>query len=293
MERKTKTHGFKAIKIDDAAGIVEAIVSVFDNVDHAGERVRPGAFAKSIDRWRASGDPIPVIWSHQWHNLDAHVGKVDPAKIEELAAGDERLPAELKDLGGLYAPLEFDLDDADGAKTFRLISDRRVKEFSFAYDVLDASEAEDLADVIDLNELDLIEIGPTLKGMNPATAVLSAKAAAGLFAELLDALRTGKAGEPFAVLADRLELKTAEEDLELEPDTKAGRRNAAKDLERIQNIHDLTRALGADCKAEDAGEDAGEEDEEKAEEPDTKAALQFPTPAQLTATLTAELIDLT
>jgi HK97 family phage prohead protease len=168
--------------VSDEQGTVEKIVSVFGNVDLVNDRVRLGAFAGTLERWKSSGDPIPVIFSHQWNNLDAHVGVVDDAK--ELAPGDELLPDELKDLGGLWVREKYDLDQPFAKRLFDLQKQRRIKESSFAYDVIEETKAKD--GVNDLIELDLIEVGPTLKGANPDTALLAAKA---MPAEMLAAVK--------------------------------------------------------------------------------------------------------
>lgn len=144
---------------DTAKGEFSALVSVFGNVDHGGDRVVKGAFTKSLARWQESGDPIPVIWNHQWENPLAHIGKADPALAEET---DD----------GLLVRGTLDLDNEFAAQVYRLLSERRVKELSFGYNVVDA-ERKDGA--MELRELDLIEVGPTLKGMNPATQLLAVK----------------------------------------------------------------------------------------------------------------------
>lgn len=166
---KTRQHksypaNFKAL--DESSGTFEAIVAVFGNVDLIGDRVVKGAFQKSLGEWKESGDPIPVIWSHMWSDPNAHIGKT--------------LEAEERD-EGLWVKGQLDMDDPFAAKVFKLMQERRVKEFSFAYDIEDEAKAEDGAN--DLRELKLIEVGPTLKGMNPATQLLAAKtlaAAAGI-----------------------------------------------------------------------------------------------------------------
>jgi hypothetical protein len=57
-----------------SAGEFEALVAVFGNVDKGGDRIMPGAFTKTLAAWRASEDPVPVIWSHDWNTPDAHIG---------------------------------------------------------------------------------------------------------------------------------------------------------------------------------------------------------------------------
>lgn len=161
-------HGLKAIP-SEGAGVYEAIVSVFGNVDLANDRMVFGAFADSLERWKSSGDPIPVVFAHQWDDLDAHVGIVLAA--EELAPGDARLPAELAQLGGLLVKFRLDVEEDFAARLAKRLDRRSIREFSFAYDVVTERRSSD--GVNDLVSVDLIEVGPCLKGMNPATALLA------------------------------------------------------------------------------------------------------------------------
>jgi hypothetical protein len=48
------------------------LASVFDNVDHHGDIVRRGAFAKSL----SSGSPIPLLWEHKSDDPRNFVGDV-------------------------------------------------------------------------------------------------------------------------------------------------------------------------------------------------------------------------
>ncbi|MGH2667603.1 MAG: HK97 family phage prohead protease, partial [bacterium] len=164
MLKKTYTVSeFKALPDRDGkTGRFEALVAVFGNVDYQGDRVLKGAFTKSLQRWKGSGDPFPIIWSHDWGNPLAHIGKADPADMEETDSG-------LKIVG------EIDLDSEFAAQVYRLMKERRVKEFSFGYDVVEERPGDDGAN--DLAEVDVIEAGPTLKGANPRTELLGVKAA--------------------------------------------------------------------------------------------------------------------
>lgn len=158
-----------------AAGQFEAIVSVFGNVDHGGDVVLPGAFSRTLAEWKASGDPIPVIWSHQIGDPESHIGYVVDAA--ELLAGDERLPEKLRANGGLWVRGQIDMDEPRAAKVHRLLKGRRVKQFSFSYDTADGAWGErDGREVYELRDLDLFEVGPTLLGMNAQTELVGAKA---------------------------------------------------------------------------------------------------------------------
>ncbi len=397
-----------SVKADDGeAGTFEAIVSVFGNVDYAGDRILEGAFANSLERWKASGDPIPVIWSHQWHDPAAYIGSVDPSNIEELPAGSDDLPDSIREFGGLRIKADLDTDDPNGAKVAKLLKSRVVREFSFAYDVIDEAKNED-DNINELLEIDLIEVGPTLKGANPLTELVGAKAFDEAFARVAATLDTdsdtlaefkaaleaevagitvdlgpaadeldakaledladiigrledslapagfkvaitaiGLKGERLAALLNTLIDDAATEDrprsevIEAMADAagisastvsqilrgevdcpplsrlegfasalgvgvgrlttaaeadgcdygddasksaKAGARNSAVDGTRIQQLHDLTGELGADCKAEDPEKD------------DAKAGANaggFLDPATLAAHIDADLIELT
>lgn len=158
MKLKTTTlRGFKAL--DDGKGEFEAIVAVFGNVDLAGDRIVKGAFADSLKAWQAKGRPIPVVFSHDWQNLDAHIGQVTEAKET-----DE----------GLYVKGQLDMQDPSASKVFRLMKAGTLAEFSFAYDVVEEKLQNGANELL---KLDVIEVGPTLKGMNPATQLLGTKGA--------------------------------------------------------------------------------------------------------------------
>jgi uncharacterized protein len=156
MKHKSCLAEFKAL--DQSQGVFEALVSVFDVVDLVNDRVAKGAFTNSLKKWESSGAPIPVIWSHMWDDPDAHVGKTLEAREIDR---------------GLYVKGQLDMEDPFAAKVFKLLQERRVKEFSFAYDVVDERRTKE--GVNELLELDLIEVGPTLKGMNLETQLLGTK----------------------------------------------------------------------------------------------------------------------
>ncbi len=198
MTTKRRTVRVFTKAVDEEERTVEQIVSVFENIDLGKDRVKTGAFENSLARWAASGDPIPVIWSHTWDDPFAHIGEVIEAK--ELVAGDPLLPPEIADLGGLWTKYSVD-EEPFAEQVFKLLKRRRVREASFAYDVIREKRNSD--GTTDLLELDIIEVGPTLKGMNPMTQLLAAKSAARK--ELADALvkaGLGSAEQIAAVLDD-------------------------------------------------------------------------------------------
>lgn len=156
MKFKTsRVQGFKAL--DDGKGQFEAVVAVFGNVDLGGDRIVKGAFADSLKTWEAKGRPIPVVFSHDWANLDAHIGEVLEAKETDQ---------------GLWVKAQLDMDDPPAAKVFRMMKRGTLAEFSFAYDIVDEKLQNGANELL---KLEIIEVGPCLKGMNPATELVSVK----------------------------------------------------------------------------------------------------------------------
>lgn len=163
LETKTVQAQVTEAKAD---GTATALVSVFGNVDLGGDRVMPGAFTRTLTEWQAKGDPIPVIWSHDWDNPESFVGWADPATIKE---SDQ----------GLVVPMQFDLDRPRAEQVHHLLKTRRVTQFSFGYFVreYDTVNDEQYGAVRELKDIDLFEVGPTLLGMNPETELLAAASA--------------------------------------------------------------------------------------------------------------------
>jgi HK97 family phage prohead protease len=148
-------------------GQFEAIVSVFGNKDSYGDIVRPGAFAETLAEWEASGDPIPVYYSHRMDDPDFNIGHVLEAKET-----DE----------GLWVKAQIDLEDDAPSKArqvYRLMKGRRLTQFSFAYDVVDGGyEKDGDEEFFELRKVRLYEVGPTPIGANQETELLGVKAAA-------------------------------------------------------------------------------------------------------------------
>lgn len=160
----------------DDEGTFEAVVSVFDNKDLGGDIVRPGAFKRSLEHWEQSGNPIPVYWSHRLDDPTMNIGEVIEAK--ELDHGADMPPWVndwVREHGGLYIKARLD-DFGVGKQVAHLLKHRRVKQFSFTYDVINEQRSKD-NDANELLDLFLHEVGPTPLGMNPLTELISAKTA--------------------------------------------------------------------------------------------------------------------
>ncbi|MEE2040186.1 HK97 family phage prohead protease [Nocardiopsis sp. CT-R113] len=148
-------------------GVVEAIVATYDK-DSVGDKIAPGAFEKTLEAWKSSEDPIPFIWSHDWSNPDAHIGVIEEAK---------ETPE------GLWIKARLDLEEPFAAKVYRLLKGRRVKQFSFGYEVSEGAFVDLKNDdgsrtgYYELRELKLFEAGPCLVGANQNTSLGTVKTA--------------------------------------------------------------------------------------------------------------------
>jgi hypothetical protein len=139
-----------------------ALASVFTSIDSYGDRLVRGAFAETLANWKASGDPIPVIWQHNWTDPFAHIGAVVWAKETEQ---------------GLLYKGRLDIEENPfAAQVYGLMKGRRVTQQSFGFDVLDAAEVfEDGKSVFEIRKVHLFEVGPCLVGVNQATDLLDIK----------------------------------------------------------------------------------------------------------------------
>jgi HK97 family phage prohead protease len=150
-----------------AEGQFVALVSVFGNEDSMGDVVRPGAFTETLAEWAAKGDPIPVIWSHDWSDPFSHIGTV--LKATETLQGLE-VTGQIDDLD----------TNPTAAQVYRLLKGRRVTQFSFAYDVGEGAWVSDdehpWGGYYELRRLKVHEVGPCLVGANQETELLAAKA---------------------------------------------------------------------------------------------------------------------
>lgn len=131
-------------------GIIEAYVSIFDNVDLGGDKIIKGAFAESLKTKLPKG-----VWMHKWE---------EPiAKTLEAREDDN----------GLYIKGKLVLGVQRAKEAYELLKEGVVDEFSIGYRVLD-DEWDENGNRI-LKKLRIYEWSPVLVGMNPETELISVK----------------------------------------------------------------------------------------------------------------------
>jgi HK97 family phage prohead protease len=156
--RQTKTFDLAVKSADGALGQLEAIVSVYGNVDRGNDRCVRGCFADSLARWRTKGRPLPFLWAHKW-DVPPLGGVVEAEELTE----------------GLWVKVQLDMQDQLARDVHRKLTDGTLGEFSFGYDLVDWKM---VGGVRELRALDLLEVSAVLVGMNPATRLVQAKAGA-------------------------------------------------------------------------------------------------------------------
>lgn len=148
--------------------VVKQIFAVMGNIDEGGDRIMPGAFAKTIEERRGG---IQVLWQHSGNEPPIGV----PLVIKEIGRRD--LPAAMlakfpDALGALYAEVEY-LDTPRGNEVLTGIQKGAIQQNSIGYvPILSDSETINGKRVRNLREVALFDLSPVNWAMNPATTNL-------------------------------------------------------------------------------------------------------------------------
>lgn len=163
MSNKIQHKAFITSFDDTTEGLVKAFVSVYGNVDSANEICDFGCFKDSLEY------KYPVFCLY--HNWEMPIGKVIVA--EEIPAGDERLPNDLKEWGGLYIEAQINLDKEMGRDAWSDIKHGVLDEYSIGYVV--EEDYVDKEGYRHLTKVDLIEASPVVRAANRMTKTIEVK----------------------------------------------------------------------------------------------------------------------
>jgi HK97 family phage prohead protease len=170
--RKSFAVEFKSV--DDAEGIVDAIVNTTGLLDRQKDIIEPGAFRKAVN-----GKLPKVVNSHQGSDF---LGKV--LSMREIMPGDTSLPRVLleKGLGAFAVKMQFNLETQAGREMFSNVKGGYVDEWSFMFTIADGQyDSKGVRHIKLIDEI--FEVSPVLVGANQATLTLASKSAR---ADLLD-----------------------------------------------------------------------------------------------------------
>ncbi len=149
---KIKVRSFKNLDTKTATtdGVVEAIVSVFGNVDSYAEIVDKGAFNESLQKKLPKG-----VWSHDWQ--------------QPIAKTLEAYETEK----GLYIKFQLIKGVQKADEALLLMQAGAIDEFSIGYEVMEDYIGAD--GFRHLKRLRLYEYSPVLVGANSETELISVK----------------------------------------------------------------------------------------------------------------------
>ena len=162
----TRTTVKSMVTADDATTLGEgrftALVSVFGVRDSQGDVIMPGAYTKSIAKFENGGDPVPVLYAHNWSDPNANIGKVTAMR---------------QTTKGLVIDGQLDLSNPLGEQAFKLLKDRRITQFSVGGEESDLvrTKSADGQAITQVGSFDLWEVSLCLHGSNPETKLYSTK----------------------------------------------------------------------------------------------------------------------
>jgi hypothetical protein len=165
MKNEIQNKAFQTTFSEDTEGLISAYVSVYGNVDSANEICDYGCFKDAL------AYKLPVFCLY--HNWEMPIGVV--LKAEEIPAGDERLPENIKNLGGLYIEAQINLDKQLGRDAWSDIKLGVLTEYSIGYVVQESFVDKD--GVKHLTKVDLIEASPVVRAANRLTSTVEIKSA--------------------------------------------------------------------------------------------------------------------
>ena len=186
MTIEHKTVGVKGLNVVDAAqGIVETVISVTGVVDNVKDRIKPGAYTKTLANRLPKG-----VWSHDWNEP---VSKT--LAVKELMPGDADLPKAMpngkpwpKEAGALKVKTQFNLDTQRGREAFSdVVFFGEEQEWSIGYNVpVGGAKVDPQSGVRDIDFLELYEYSPVLFGAMPLARTTSVKDAQMAFKALME-----------------------------------------------------------------------------------------------------------
>lgn len=139
MKIRRQSYRFE-LKSLDSKGAFAGYGSVFNNTDSYRDVVKPGAFEKSLDKWKAKGKLPPVLWQHDTRQ---------PLGPHTMMKEDEK---------GLYVEGLLLIDDVPKAReAYALTKAKAIDGMSIGYNpVMEEYDGE--TNVNNLTEIDLWEV---------------------------------------------------------------------------------------------------------------------------------------
>lgn len=158
MSRRSQRAFNFETKALDSQGVFSGYGSVFDVIDSYREVVTPGAFTKSLEKWKAKDRLPPMLYQHR---------SAEPLGAFTLMREDKK---------GLYVEGQLLVDDIQRAReVYALLKAKALSGMSIGFNVIDDAY-DSRAGIYQLNEVDLWEVSIVTFPANEAANVESVKA---------------------------------------------------------------------------------------------------------------------
>lgn len=156
----------------EASGLITGIAASFGPLpDRQGDRIRPGAFAKTLRDHIATGTRPGMQWSHVQEQVIGHW-----TNLQETPAG-------------LAVAGQINLKTDAGRNAFEHVQAGDARGLSIGFSTPETGRIYDGAGAFTLTEIDLIEISIVATPADPRARITGAKGLIASKAELVDALR--------------------------------------------------------------------------------------------------------
>jgi len=142
MTKRQREHVVKdsqgyIVNADDAEGVVEAIVNVFGIIGQSRGHCSPRRIYQTLNE-RGNQIRVKVLDNHQMTSVKNIIAKA--LDIHEV--NRNQLPSEIRTqypdaTGGLYAKMQFMLDDPDSLAIYKRISFGASNEYSIGLEIVD------------------------------------------------------------------------------------------------------------------------------------------------------------
>lgn len=217
---------YKSFDIEEKdGGEIFAYAATFDREPDAyGDVIAKGAFARTIQEWKNSGKPIPLLFGHNAEDPFYNIGACYDFGENDI---------------GFYIKGNYDPDNDLAQYVRKLANEGRLCKMSFAYVVRDSAEVtlEDGRKANELRDLDVFEVSVVTIPANQHAEIIETR--------------------------------------NMTAEVKSGRRNSAKDEQRIRDAIAVLQELLNDIEPEEPKEVNPGEGEEPTEDNGAKALLEI------------------
>ncbi len=161
---EVRTKSYEGTDVPDDRGCVAFYAATFDKEpDYVGDVLDPRSFDAWLKVFRASGERLPILWSH---DINEHANNLVGYAENESVKVDAH--------GLLIDPAVLDLSNPVADRVYKLVQQGVVREASFAFEVLEEKRQPDGSNLITMFGR-VMEASLCLLGANPRTSVEAVK----------------------------------------------------------------------------------------------------------------------